>query len=87
MRVSSARIVRGSEPGPLPSHLKALREDASEEANEDVGPAAVCALMPDRAGVQLILPNAEGCFGLGELDIRVPEAPTTPIEDTGLLRH
>ncbi len=83
MRASSSRIARGALPRPraLLPHLEALPEHESEEANEDVSLDAVLALMPDRAQVQLILLNAERRFGLGELDVSLPELLVAPIGD------
>ena len=42
---------------------------------------AVLALMPDRTQVQLILLNAKRGFGLGELDVSLPELLVAPIAD------
>ena len=42
---------------------------------------AVLALMPDRTHVQLIFLDAESGFGLGELDVGLPELPIAPIGD------
>src|SRR5439155_4066572 len=62
-------------------HLQALPQHESEEADEDVGLDAVLALMPDRAHVQLILLDPKGRFGLGELDVGLPQLFVAPIGD------
>jgi len=49
----------------FPQHIR-------QEADQDVGLHAIGALMPDRSHVQLILVDAEGGFGLGELDVCLP---------------
>ena len=62
-------------------HFETLPEHEGEEANEDVSLDAVLALMPDRTQVQLILLNAKRGFGLGELDVSLPELLVAPIAD------
>jgi hypothetical protein len=53
--------------------LEALPQHEGKEADEDMSLHAVLALMPDRADVQLILLDAKRRFGLGELDVGLPE--------------
>ena len=62
-------------------HFETFPEHEGEEANEDVSLDAVLALMPDRTQVQLILLNAKRGFGLGELDVSLPELLVAPIAD------
>ena len=83
MRASSSRIGarRVSEAGAALPHLEALPQDEGEKADEDVSLDAVLALMPDRTEVQLIFLDAESGFGLGELDIGLPELLIAPIAD------
>ena len=72
-RVAEARAL-------LP-HLEALPEHEGEEANEDVGLDPLLALMPDRSNVQLIFLDAKSRFGLGELDVSLPQLSVAPIAD------
>jgi hypothetical protein len=83
MRASSSSTVRGefAETGALLPHLQAFPQHESEEAHEDVGLDAVGALVPDRANVQLILLDTKSRFGLGELDVGLPQLLITPIGD------
>ena len=83
IRASSSRIGarRVSETGALLPHLEALPQHEGEEAHEDVGLNAILALMPDRAHVQLILLDTESGFGLGELDVGLPELLIAPVGD------
>ncbi len=62
-------------------HLETLPEYEGEEANEDVGLDPFLALMPDRTNGQLILLDAKSRFGLGELDVGLPELSVAPISD------
>ncbi len=75
------RARRVAEARALLPHLKALPEHEGEEANEDVGLDAVLTLMPDRTQVQLIFLNAKRGFGLGELDLCLPQLLIAPIAD------
>ena len=70
-RVAEARAL-------LP-HLEALPQHEREKANEDVGLDPLLALMPDRPNVQLIFLDAKSRFGLGELDVSLPELMIGPI--------
>ena len=72
---------RVSEAGALLPHLEALPEREGEKANENVSLNAILALMPDRTNVELILLDTERRFGLGELDVRLPELLIAPILD------
>ena len=76
-----------SETGAALPHLEALPQDEGEEANEDVSLDAVLALMPDRTDVQLVLLDAEGGFGLGELDVGFPELLIAPIARCSICRR
>jgi len=38
-------------------------------------------LMPDRTNLQIALMDSKGCFGFGQLDIRLPKLPGVPIID------
>jgi hypothetical protein len=75
----SARGV--SEPGALLPHLKTFPQHEGEKADKDMSLDAFAALVPDRAHVQLILLDTEGRFGLGELDVGLPELLIAPIAD------
>ena len=44
---------------------------------------AIGALVPDRADVELIFLDAKGGFGLGELDVGLPQLSIAPITDVG----
>ena len=83
MRASSSRTVRGEFPRParLLPHLEALPQHEGEEAHEDVGLQTVGSLVPDRSHVQLIFLDAKSCFGLGELDVGLPQLFIAPIGD------
>lgn len=69
--------------GALLPHLEALPQHEGKETDEDMGLHAIFALMPDRAHVELVFLDAEGGFGLGELDIGFPELLIAPIGDVG----
>ena len=69
--------------GALLPHLEALPQHEGEEADQDVGLHAIGALMPDRSHAQLILLDAEGGLGLGELDVGLPELLVAPVVDVG----
>ena len=62
-------------------HLEALPQHEGEKADQDMRLHAIGALVPDRPHVQLILLDAEGRFGLGELDVGLPELLIAPIAD------
>lgn len=64
-------------------HLQALPQHEGEKADEDMSLHAILALVPDRTEVELVLLDAEGGFGLGELDIGLPELLIAPIADVG----
>ena len=72
-RVSEARAL-------LP-HLEALPQGEGEETHEDVSLDPVLALMPNRPQVQTIFLNAKSRFGLGELDVSLPQLMVAPIAD------
>jgi hypothetical protein len=62
-------------------HLQGLPEHEGEKAHQNVGLDAIGALVPDWAHAQLILLDAEGCLGLRELDVGLPELLIAPIAD------
>ena len=70
-----------AKPGALLPHLQALPQHESEEAHEDVGLDALRALVPDRAYVHLIFLDPKSRFGLGELDVALPQLFIVPIGD------
>ena len=73
-------MVRGELPRPaLRPHHEALPEHEGEEANEDAGLDPLLALMPDRSNVQLIFLDAKRRFGLGELDVCLPQPSVAPV--------
>src|SRR6185437_8135620 len=74
---------RASEPGALLPHLETLPSNEGEKANEDVSLNAVLSLVPDRTHVQLVLLDLEGGFGLGELNIGLPQLLIAPISNVG----
>lgn len=65
---------------PLP-HFEAFPRHEGEKAHEDMSLDAILALVPDQTHVELILLDTKGGFGLGELDIGLPEPPIAPIRD------
>ena len=76
-------MVRGELPRPcaLLPHSRVFQSTEGEEANEDVGLDPLLALMPDRSNVQLIFLDAKSRFGLGELDVGLPQLLIAPIAD------
>ena len=72
-----------AEAGAALPHLQRLPEDEGEEAYEDVCLDAILALMPDRTYAQLVLLDAKRRFGLGELNVGLPELLLIPIDDVG----
>ena len=72
---------RVSEPGALLPHLQTLPHHEGEEAHQDVGLNAILALMPDRPHIELVLVDAKRRFGLGKLDIGLPELLIAPVGD------
>src|SRR5262245_30844503 len=77
----SARRV--SEASTALPHLQGLPEHESQKAHQDVSLDAIGTLVPDRAYLELILLNAKGRFGLGELDVSLPQLFVAPISDVG----
>jgi len=71
------------EPRPLLPLLQGFPQDVGEETDEDVGVHPVGALMPDRADTQFALLNAEGRFGVRQLDVGPPQVLGTPVGDVG----
>jgi hypothetical protein len=83
---------RVAEAGALLPHFQAFPQYEGEKADEDVGLDPVGALVPDRADCELIFLDAEGGFGLGKLDIGLPELFIAPVGDVraqqiGAFRH
>ena len=78
-------MVRGELPKPARlCHIsRDLPEHEGEKADQDMGLNAICALMPDRADIELILLDAKRGFGLSELDIGFPELLVAPVGDVG----
>ncbi len=72
---------RVAKAGALLPHLEALPQHESEKADKDMSLNAFGALVPNRAQVQLIFLDTEGCFGLGELDVGLPQLFIAPIAD------
>ena len=72
-----------SDAGALLPHLQSLPHHEGEETDKDMGLNAIFALMPDGTDVELIFLNAEGGFGLGELDVSFPEFFAAPVVDIG----
>jgi len=64
---------RISETGAALPHLQRLPQHEGEKTDEDVCLHAILALMSDRTDVELIFLDAERGFGLGELDVGLPE--------------
>jgi hypothetical protein len=63
--------------------LQGLPQHVGEEADEDVGPDPVFALMPDGADGQVALVNAKGGLRIGQLDVGAPEVLRAPGGDVG----
>src|SRR5437879_5277613 len=63
--------------------LKSFPQHVGEEAHQDVGPDAVCLLVPDRADRQLALVDPEGGLGLAELHVGAPQRLDVPVPDVG----
>ena len=70
-----------SETGALLPHFEALPQHESEKADQDMSLDAFGVLVPDGAHFQLILLDAKSRFGLGELDVGLPELLIAPIAD------
>ena len=62
-------------------HLQALPQHEGKKADKDMSLYAILALVPDRAEVELVLLDTKSGFGLGELDIGLPELSIAPIVD------
>ena len=62
-------------------HLQALPQHEGKKADEDMSLHAIFALVPDWTEVELVLLDAKSGFGLGELDIGLPELSIAPIVD------
>jgi len=60
-----------------------LPKYVGQEADKNVGQHTLLGVMPDRADFQLILADAEGPFGLGELDIAFPERGRIGLRQVG----
>src|ERR1700730_11400070 len=56
---------------------------AARQASDDSGdePSAILALVPDRPHIELILLDAKRGFGLGKLDVSLPELLIAPVLD------
>jgi hypothetical protein len=54
-------------------HLEGLPQHEGKKADEDMSLYAILALVPNRAEVELVLLDTKSGFGLGELDIGLPE--------------
>src|ERR1700730_5565708 len=68
-----------AEAGALLPHLETFPQHESEKADQDMSLDALGALMPDGPQVQLILVDAKGGFGLGELNVGLPELLLVPV--------
>ena len=82
---SSSKIRRGSSPkaGRLGHLMQRLPEDVRQEADQDMGLDPLFGLVPDRADSQVALVDSERRFGLGQLDVRLPEVFGRPVGDVG----
>src|SRR5260370_2434097 len=70
---------RIAETGAALPHLQALPQYEGEKADENMSLYAILALVPDRAEVELVLLDTKSGFGLGELDIGLPQLPIAPV--------
>ena len=59
--------------------LKAFPQHEGQKADQDMSLNAIGALMPDRAHPQLVFLDPKSRFGLGQLDVGLPELFLAPV--------
>ena len=70
-----------AQPGGAGHLMQYLPKDVGQEADQDVSLHPLLGLVPNRADSQVALVNPKRRFGVGQLDVRLPEVLGRPVHD------